>query len=103
MQRALTKQFKAGESDALDAAFRALPAEDPRREAWMCTDSCSSQWISTRPSKRDALSAAEFGEGSSRLTVTHDLGPGQSFEPNPGIVLSVFRGALPKNKLISNL
>jgi hypothetical protein len=63
MQRALTKQLEAaGERDALDAAFRALPAEDPRREAWMSTDSFSSQWISTSPSKRDALSAAEFGE-----------------------------------------
>jgi hypothetical protein len=38
-------------------AFRALPAE-ARREAWMSTDSFSSQWISMWPFKRDALSAA---------------------------------------------
>eukprot|EP00961_Rhodomonas_salina_P222815 3012950-Rhodomonas_salina.1 len=62
LQRAITSQHELAARDALDADIRALAHTDPRREAWLSTDSFSSQWISAWPSRRDALSALEFGE-----------------------------------------
>jgi hypothetical protein len=58
----MTNQIELATRDALDVDIRALPHADPRREAWLSTDSFSSQWIHAWPSKRDALTALKFGE-----------------------------------------
>jgi hypothetical protein len=43
LQRAMTNQIELATRDALDIDIRALPHADPRREAWLSTDSFSSQ------------------------------------------------------------
>ena len=57
------------------------PRGDERRVTWLAVDRLSSQWVSSHPTHRIELNAAEFGETfttymgcESRLVCGHTLG-----------------------------
>ena len=62
MQRLLTEAREKVRFQNLDVAFRSLPKEDMRRNAWMNLDKNSTVWVSAWPTKESYLSNPEFAE-----------------------------------------
>ena len=62
LQRDMTAQLEQGRRDELHRDMMRLPRGDERRVAWLAVDRLSSQWVSSHPTHRVELNAAEFGE-----------------------------------------
>ena len=62
LQRDMTAQLEQCRRDELHRDMMRLPRGDPRRVAWLAVDRLSSQWVSSHPTHRVELNAAEFGE-----------------------------------------
>jgi hypothetical protein len=62
LQRDMTAQLEQGRRDELHRDMMRLPRGDERRVAWLAVDCLSSQWVSSHPTHRVELNAAEFGE-----------------------------------------
>lgn len=62
LQRDMTAQLEQGRRDELHRDMMRLPRVDVRRVAWLAVDRLSSQWVSSHPTHRVELNAAEFGE-----------------------------------------
>ena len=58
----MTAQLEQGRRDELHRDMMRLPRGDERRVAWLAVDRLSSQWVSSHPTHRVELNAAEFGE-----------------------------------------
>ena len=65
MQRLLTEEREKVRFQNLDVAFRSLPVDDMRRNAWMNLDRFSTVWVSAWPTKESYLSNPEFAEVAS--------------------------------------
>ena len=62
LQRDMTAQLEQGRRDELHRDMMRLPRVDERRVAWLAVDRLSSQWVSSHPTHRVELNAAEFCE-----------------------------------------
>ena len=62
LQRDMTAQLEQCRRDELHRDMMLLHQADPRRVAWLAVDRLSSQWVSSHPTHRVELNAAEFGE-----------------------------------------
>ena len=62
LQRDMTAQLEQGRRDELHRDMMRLPHVDERRVAWLAVDRLSSQWVSSHPTHRVELNAAEFSE-----------------------------------------
>ena len=55
----MTAQLEQGQRDELHREMMRLPRGDERRVAWLAVDRLSSQWVSSHPTHRVELNAAE--------------------------------------------
>ena len=62
LQRDMTAQPEQGRRDELHRDMMRRPRGDERRVAWLAVDRLSSLWVSSHPTHRVELNAAEFGE-----------------------------------------
>ena len=62
MQKSITKQREQAKFKQLDVDFRALPADDMRKRAWVNVDKFSTTWVTAWPDPIGHLTNAELME-----------------------------------------